>query len=106
MFAELEDPAFVETEPFPDRVPALHHRVERADRRLIPAVQLPVHIHEKVSVALVKALKHGKILLLRRTRGSLRQRTDRRCEVPGFDETGGIAGALATGGRMAYGSCP
>ena len=58
VFAQLEDAPVVQPESLPDRVAPLHHGVEGADSSLVAVKEVSVHIHEKVPVALVEALKH------------------------------------------------
>src|SRR5213083_1624397 len=58
MFVQLEDAAVVKSQSFPDRVTALHRRVERADPCLVAMHQLSVDVYEQVAVSLVEFLKH------------------------------------------------
>src|SRR6476660_7358918 len=68
MFVQLEDAAVVKSQSFPDRVTALHRRVERADPSLVAMHQLSVDVYEQVAVSLAELLKHLNYL----TRRSLR----------------------------------
>src|SRR4029077_15216692 len=58
MFVQLEDAAVVKSQPFPDRVTALHRRIERADPCLVAMEQLSVNVYDHVAVSLVEFLKH------------------------------------------------
>src|SRR4029077_15761070 len=58
MFVQLEDAAVVKSQSFPDRVTALHRRVERADPCLVAMHQLSVDVYEQVAVSLLEFLKH------------------------------------------------
>src|SRR2546430_12463387 len=69
MFMQLENPAVVQTQPFPHRVTALHSRIERADPGLIAMHQLSVDVHNQIAVSVVEFLKHFS-LLFRAERGT------------------------------------
>jgi hypothetical protein len=58
MFVQLEDPAVVESQPFPHGITSLHCRIERADPSLIAMHQLSVDVYNQISVSLVEFLKH------------------------------------------------
>src|SRR5437763_3042979 len=58
MFMQLENPAVVQTQPFPHCVAGLHRRIERADPGLIAMHQLSVDVHNQVAVSFVEFLKH------------------------------------------------
>src|SRR5262249_30179845 len=58
VFGEPEDPAVVEPQPFPDRIAALHDRVERADAGLIPVREPAADADQQIAVALVEGLLH------------------------------------------------
>src|SRR5207248_9671042 len=58
VFVKLEDPTVVESQSFPDRVTALHRRIERADRSFVAMRQNSVDVHDQVAVAFVEFLKH------------------------------------------------
>ena len=53
MLVELEYLPAIEPQPFPDRVAALHRRIERADPRLIAVNQPAVDVHQQIAVLLV-----------------------------------------------------
>ncbi len=53
-----ENPAVVQTQPFPHRVTTLHSRIERADPGLIAMHQLAVDVHNQIAVSVVEFLKH------------------------------------------------
>ena len=60
MLVKLENPAIVQTQPFPHCVAALHSRIKRADPGLVAMHKLPVDIHNQTAVSLVEFLKHLK----------------------------------------------
>ena len=65
VLVQPEDPAVVEPQALPDRVAALHGRVERADRGLVPVGQVPADVDDQVAVPLVESLQHRSLLLAR-----------------------------------------
>src|SRR5438045_827547 len=58
MFAQLENPAVVQTQPFPHRVTALHSRIKGADPGFVAMHQLSVDVHKQITVSFVEFLKH------------------------------------------------
>src|SRR6266571_96135 len=58
MFVKLENPAVVQTQPFPHRVTALHGRIKGADPSIIAMHQLSVDVHNQVAVSFVEFLQH------------------------------------------------
>ena len=62
MLSEPEDPAPVQAQTLPDGVTALHDRVERTDRGLVPMREPAANADDQVPVALIKGLQHGALL--------------------------------------------
>ena len=58
MLVQFEDPTVVKTQPFPNRVAALHRRIERTDPRFVAVDELTVDINDQVLVFAIKFLKH------------------------------------------------
>jgi len=56
---KLEDPSQVQPQPLPDRVTALHNRIEGADSGLVAVHQAPPDVDDEVTVALFVALLHA-----------------------------------------------
>ena len=62
VLVEREDPAVGQPQALPDRVPALHDRVERGHPRLVPVRQAAADVDDQVAVALVELLQHEALL--------------------------------------------
>ena len=60
MLQELENPAVVKPQSFPDCIAALDSRIERADPGFVAMDQLSVDIDDQVAVFRVKLLQHEK----------------------------------------------
>jgi len=58
MLVQFEDPTVVKTQPFPNRVAALHRRIERTDPGFVAMDQLTVDVDDQVAVPGIKFLKH------------------------------------------------
>jgi hypothetical protein len=58
VLVKREDPAVGQPQAFPDRVPALHHGVERRHPGVIPVRQAAADVDDQVAVALVELLQH------------------------------------------------
>jgi hypothetical protein len=55
---EFEDPAFVQPQSFPYRIPALHGGIKRTDPCLVAVHELAVDINDQVAISLIEFLKH------------------------------------------------
>src|SRR5437667_2550820 len=58
MLVQFKDPTVVKTQPFPNRVAALHRRIERTDPGLVPMHKLTIDINDQVAVLGIKFLQH------------------------------------------------
>ena len=58
MLVQFEDPTVVKTQPFPNRVAALHRGIERTDPGLVPMHELTIDVDDQVAVLGIKFLQH------------------------------------------------
>ena len=58
MLVQFEDPTVVKSQPLPNRVAALHRRIERTDPGLVPMHELTIDVDDQVAVLGIKFLKH------------------------------------------------
>ena len=58
MLGQFEDPAVVKPQSFPNRVAALHCRIERTDPGFVAMHQLTVDVDDQITVLAIKFLKH------------------------------------------------
>src|SRR6266446_3536975 len=59
MLVELEDTSIVKAQSFPDRVAALHRRIEWTDPGLVAMDEAAVDVDDQVAILLVKLLEHN-----------------------------------------------
>jgi len=57
MLVQFENPAVVNSQPFPDGIPTLHRRIERADPGFIAMKQLTVDVNDQIAISFVEALQ-------------------------------------------------
>jgi hypothetical protein len=55
---QFKDASVVEPKPFPNRVAALHRRIERTNPGFVPMHQLTVNVDDQVFVLGIGFLKH------------------------------------------------
>ena len=58
MLVQFEDATVVKTQPFPNRVAALHRRIEWTDPGLVAMHELTIDVDDQVAVLGIKFLKH------------------------------------------------
>jgi hypothetical protein len=62
MLRQPENATVVKPQPFPNGIPALHHRIKWADARFIALEKFPILTVNQVLVDRIVFLKHGLIL--------------------------------------------
>jgi len=59
MFVQFKDPTVVKTKSFPNRVPTLDSRIERADSSSIPVHKVTIDVYDQIAVSFIKFLQHN-----------------------------------------------
>ena len=58
MLVKFKNPAVVQAQSFPHRVPALDGRIKRTDTRFVAVHELTVDINDQIAISLIEFLKH------------------------------------------------